>query len=177
MADPIAFTPAPNQPSLPPSDTPPNGRVVRTDPAQRVEAPTPHLEPQPEMQPVPIPTGDGLLVDPESGDKYRPFELNGVTMRCAAEIPADYMLDVIASQQKLADKDPEDMTPAEQLEGVQIIGDMLRAVIWDEDFPLLRQALTNKRRPIGIARLAPIVQELWSSYNLSAGVGKEQPGS
>lgn len=177
MADPIAFTPAPNQQPVQSNTPPPNGRVLRTDPADRVEAPTPHLEPKPEMQPVPIPSSDGLLVDPETGDTYRPFELNGVTLRCAAEIPADYMLEVIAAQQRLADKDPEEMTPSEQLEGVQIIGEMLRAVIWDEDFPLLREVLTNKRRPVGIARLAPIVSQLWSSYNLSAGVGKEQPGS
>jgi hypothetical protein len=177
MSDPIAFTPALQPAEPPPTDQAPptNGHVVRTDPA--APGSTPQLQPTPEAQPVPIPSDDGLEADAESGDLYRPFELGTYRVRCAARVPAEHMLDVIATQQRLSEKDPKDMTTAEKVESIQLIGQMLRAVVWDEDNDIVRTALTNKRHPIALEDLSAAVSRLWQSYNTSAGVGKEQPDS
>lgn len=124
--------------------------------------------------PVPRPSLAGLPTDPETGDRYRPFILGDVTVRCASEIPADIMLEVVATQQRLSGKEMDELTQAEQFEMLTLLKDMLEGVVWDEDFPLLRERLRNKRRPVSLSELSVAIQALWSEYNEATGVGKEQ---
>jgi hypothetical protein len=121
--------------------------------------------------PVPFPSED-LPVDPELGKPYRPFTIGGMTVRCAAKVPAETMLQVVSAQQQLPDKQPDQLSAAEQLSAINLLGQMLAGVVWPMDAPLLRQRLSDPIDPVDILELSVAVQALWASYN--GGTGKGQ---
>ena len=128
-----------------------------------------------QQAPVLRPSLAGLPTDKVSGFRYRPLVLGGVEIRCASKVPADVMLEVVAAQQKLSDKNPEDLTGAEQLEMLHLLGQMLAGVVWEEDADRLRERLRDKREPVDLPELSEAIQKLWLEYNTAAGVGKDQP--
>ena len=157
------------QPSLPVPDAPAPVPAVSAEPTIQ-RAPT---KQQPRQQQVTKPNED-LPVDPGTGYTYRPFTIGGLMVRCASVVPADTMLDVVSKQQKLSEKNMEDLTTEEQIGMLHLIGQMLGGVVWPEDSDMLRARLRDPRDPISISELATAVQALWGEYNEATRVGKEQ---
>lgn len=187
MADPsqpqVSFMPAATRRPEPPAMNggPPPERDVPESPAP----PAPPVNDEPvlqrapamrpaENQPVLMPSDSGLMVDPGTGFKYRPFTIGGLTVRCARVVPADTMLDVVSKQQKLADRNMDELTTEEQLDMLHLIGQMLGGVVWPEDSDALRERLRDPRDPVDIMELSTAVQGLWGLYNEATAVGKGQ---
>lgn len=162
MSD-VTFTPA--QPSPP----------VRTldDEANGTPAPysrTPVTPAAPE--PAPVGPPDRPLIDPESGDAYRPWTIGGVTVRCAAEIPIGQLTELLQLQAALPERNLDELGPADRARNIELLRATWTAVVWDEDIPIVDARLMSKRRPIGPRELQESVRDLYGLY--SGGTGKEQ---
>lgn len=176
----VSFLPASpatrvHQPSLPApepevvDEAPPISRSLSAEPTiQRAPA-----KPQVRATQVARPMEE-LPIDPERGVPYRPFTIGGLTVRCASEVPADTMLDVVSKQQLLADREMGELTAEEQLSMLHLIGQMLAGVVWPDDAEAIRQRLRDPVQPVSISTLAAAVQALWGEYNEATKVGKEQ---
>ena len=181
---PVSFMPATRNPAATAPDVAPqqNGHDHHEHaPAAPVnERPTIQRAPTsaPSRQPEPVKLAyEDLPVDPELGKKYRPFELGGVTFRCAAKIPANAMLSIVAKQSQLADAEVEDISPERQREMLFLIGEMLSAVLWPMERDRMEARLTDPIDPVDLPELVQAVQALWADYNVATGTGKEQQGS
>lgn len=126
--------------------------------------------------PVPMPYED-LPVDDELGKKYRPFVLSGQTFRCAAKIPANAMLSIVAKQALLTETDTEELSQEKQREMLFLIGEMLAAVLWPQERDRMEAVLSDPIDPVDLPDLVAAVQALWGDYNTATSVGKEPSGS
>lgn len=182
---PVSFLPAATRnPAATAPDTAPqqNGHEHHDHPAEPPVNERPTIQRTPTTAPAKVPEPvrlpvEQLPVDPEVGKPYRPFVLGGQTFRCAAKIPANAMLSIVAKQAQLAEADVEELTADKQREMLFLIGEMLSGVLWPQEREAMELRLTDTIDPVDISDLVTAVQGLWASYGDASGTGKEQPAS